>query len=289
MASSPSRIPRIPISAVLVLTLVLALVLVIAPGSIHAATPFESLRSPGQAGFIAAHRGGAEAPENTLASLRSALAGPAAYVETDIQLTSDGVPVLMHDWTVDRTTDGSGPVWSFTFDELSGLDAGSWFGQDFAGVRVPSLAQFLTMLEPSGKDAIIELKGSWNREQVEGVVDQLTATRLTGRVILASFSLTTLQNLRDVAEEIPRAIIDHKVTGDPANLAEACGAIAIITSRAFLEDDPEAVERIHAAGLGVLAYTLNRADAWEQALALGVDGFITDDSIALGDWLGGQP
>ncbi len=79
------------------------------------------------------------------------------------------------------------------------------------------------------------------------------------------------------------------MTGDPADLAGACGAVAIITSRAFLEDDPEAVERIHAAGLGVLAYTLNRADAWEQALALGVDGFITDDSAALGDWLGARP
>ncbi len=139
-----------------------------------------------------------------------ALAGPAAYVETDIQLTSDGIPVLMHDWTVDRTTDGSGPVWTYTFEELSRLDAGSWFSQDYAGVRVPSLAQFLTMLAPSGKDAIIELKGSWNREQVEGVADQLSATGLTGRVILASFSLTTLQNLQEVAGDIPRAIIDHK-------------------------------------------------------------------------------
>lgn len=280
---------RIPVSAMVSAVILLVIVLVIAPGTVHSATPFESLRAPGQAGFIAAHRGGGEAPENTLASLRVALAGPAAYVETDIQLTSDGVAVLMHDWTVDRTTDGSGPVWSYTFDELSKLDAGSWFSQDYEGLRVPTLAQFLTMLAPSGKDAIIELKGAWNLAQVEGVTDQLEATGLGDRVILASFSLTTLQNLRNAAPGIPRAIIDHAVTGNPADLAEACGAVAIITSRAFLESDPEAVERIHAAGIGVLAYTLNKADAWEQALALGVDGFITDDSVALDDWLGARP
>lgn len=280
---------RIPVSAMVGAVVMLVIVLVIAPGTVHSATPFDTLRSPGQAGFIAAHRGGGAAPENTLAALRSALDSPAEYVETDVQLTADGVAVLMHDWTVDRTTDGSGPVWSYTLDELSRLDAGSWFGAEFTGLRVPTLAQFLAMLAPSGKDAIIELKGAWNLSQAEGVADLLEATGLTDRVILASFSLTTLQNLREAADRIPRAIIAHSVNGDAADLAAACGAVAIITSRAFLESDPDAVERIHAAGLGVLAYTLNKADAWEQALALGVDGFITDDSVALDDWLGARP
>lgn len=265
-------------------SLTLVLVLVTAPG-MRATAVFDSLRSPGQAGFIAAHRGGVEAPENTLAAMRLALAGPAEFVETDVQLTADGIPVLMHDWTVDRTTDGTGPVWRYTFEQLSKLDAGSWFSQDFEGVRVPSLAQFLAMLAPSGKQAILELKGSWNSSQVQDVADLLYGAALEDRVILASFSLTTLQALQAVAQDIPRALIAHRVTGDPAVLAAACGAVAIITSRSFLERDPGAVDRIHAAGLGVLAYTLNREELWEQALALGVDGFITDDIAGLGDWL----
>ena len=145
------------------------------------------------------------------------------------------------------------------------------------------------MLAPSGKEALVELKGSWNREQLLGVADQIYGYGLEGRVILVSFSLTTLQYLREVANDVPRAIITKEVVGDPAVLAAACGAVAIVTSRGFLEEDPGAVDRMHAAGLGVLAYTLNGEEGWATALALGVDGFITDETAALGDWLGGRP
>ncbi len=270
-------------------TLTMIVALLAAPGHEYAAGAFETLREPGQAGFIAAHRGGAAAPENTLPAVRLALDGPAAFVETDVQLTSDGVPVLMHDWTLDRTTDGTGPVWAHTYGQVSRLDAGSWFDPEFAEVRVPTLAQFLALLAPSGKEALVELKGSWNREQLIGIADQIYGYGLEGRVILVSFSLTTLQYLREVANDVPRAIITREVVGDPAVLAAACGAVAIVTSRGFIEDDPGAVDRMHAAGLGVLAYTLNGEEGWATALALGVDGFITDETAALGDWLGGRP
>lgn len=266
-------------------TVALVLTLLVAPGTGPAAGAFQSLRAPGEAGFIAAHRGGAEAPENTLEAMRLAIDGPAAFVETDVQLTSDGVPVLMHDWTIDRTTDGTGPLWAHTWQEVQRLDAGSWFGPEFAGARVPSLEQFLAVLAPSGKQALLELKGSWTRAQVRTVLDLLADAGVEHRVVLASFSLTTLQYLRDAADHIPRAIISRKVSGDPAVLAAACGAIAIITSRAFLVGDPGAVDRIHAAGLGVLAYTLNNEDSWTVALSLGVDGFITDQSAGLRTWL----
>jgi glycerophosphoryl diester phosphodiesterase len=288
MATPPVRILRhLPWQALAGAssTLALIVVLLVAPGGVHAATVFDSLRTPGQAGFIAAHRGGVGAPENTLVAMRQALTGPAAFVETDVQLTSDGVPVLMHDWTLDRTTDGTGPVWAHTFAELGRLDAGSWFDSAFEGVRVPSLAEFLALLAPSSKEAIIELKGSWNRQQVQEFAELVSDAGLESRVIVASFSLTTLEYLRDVAVDIPRAIITHQVVGDPAILAAACGAVAIVTSRTFLDRDPGAVGRIHEAGLGVLAYTLNGESTWASALALGVDGFITDQTADLGTWL----
>ena len=117
-------------------------------------------------------------------------------------------------------------------------------------MRVPTLAQFLAVLAPSGKEALVELKGSWNREQLLGVADQIYGYGLEGRVILVSFSLTTLQYLREVANDVPRAIITKEVVGDPAVLAGSCGAVAIVTSRGFLEEDPGAVDRMHAAGLG---------------------------------------
>lgn len=270
-------------------TVLLIAVLVIAPAGTRAAAVFQTLRAPGEAGFIAGHRGGVDAPENTLGAMRQALRGPAEFVETDVQLTADGVPVLMHDWLVDRTTNGTGPVWAHTFEELRQLDAGSWYGPEFAGERVPSLEEFLQLLAPSAKKAILELKGSWTAQQVGAIADALRAAAVQDRVILASFSLTTLQHLQDRANEVPRAIITRKVVGDPAVLAAACGAIAIVTSRSFLERDPAAVDRIHAAGLGVLAYTLNREDTWAGALALGVDGIITDHTADLGTWLARTP
>ena len=267
-----------------VVALVLGAVLA-APSSVQAAGALSSFKEPGEAGFVAGHRGGVVAPENTLPAMRYALAGPAAFVETDLQLTADGVPVLMHDWTVDRTTNGSGPVWSMTFAELQELDAGSWVGEAYQNTRVPSFEQFLELLRPSTKQAILELKGSWNAEQVAGLAASVHRHGVQDRVIFASFDLVSLQNIAAVAPDLARAIIVRKVVGDPAVLAAACGALAIVTSARFIERDPDAVGRIHAAGLGVLLYTLNDEETWRAAIDLGVDGIITDRPSELDSWL----
>jgi glycerophosphoryl diester phosphodiesterase len=265
----------------------LALVLgaMLAPSTVQAAGALSSFRAPGEAGFIAGHRGGAVAPENTLPAMRYALAGPAAFVEIDLQLTADGVPVLMHDWTVDRTTDGTGPVWSMTFEQLQELDAGSWVGEAYRGTRVPSFEQFLEVFRPTTKQAILELKGSWTAEQVAGLAHSVHRHGVQSRVIFASFDLVSLRNIAQVAPELARAIIVRKVVGDPAVIAGACGALAIVTSERFIRSDPDAVGRIHAAGLGVLLYTLNDEDTWRTAIDLGVDGIITDRPTELGSWL----
>jgi glycerophosphoryl diester phosphodiesterase len=270
------------VAAASAIALILAMML--GPGAVQSAGALSSFRAPGEAGFVAGHRGGVLAPENTLPAMRSAIAGPAAFLETDLQLTSDGVPVLMHDWTVDRTTDGTGPVWAMTFEQLQRLDAGSWFGSGFAGTRVPSFEQFLDVLAPSTKQAIIELKGTWNAEQVAGLARSVYGHGVSDRVVFASFDLISLQNLAGAAPDLARAIITREVIGDPAILAGACGALAIVTSERFVRRDPDAVERIHTAGLGVLLYTLNDEDTWRSALELGVDGIITDHPSELGDW-----
>ena len=255
---------------------------------VEAASAFTSLRSPGQVGLVASHRGASiSAPENTLPALQLAIDSTAAFVETDVQLTADGVPVLMHDWTLERTTTGTGPVWAHTAEQLSLLDAGSWYSQEFAGTKIPTLADLLAILRPSGKSAILELKGSWNSEQVQIVVDQVFAAGVQHRVMVASFDLMTLRAITDVAPGIPRIIISRTVVGDPANLAAASGATAIAISQTFMHVDPEAVERIHRAGVGVMIYTLNDEAAWATAVSLGVDGIITDTPTQLDEWLAG--
>ena len=122
-------------------------------------------RSPGDAAFVASHRGdSASAPENTIPAVESAIAGGFAYVEVDVVLTKDGQPVLMHDRTVDRTTNGHGKVAELTLAEVRALDAGAWFDASFAGTRVPTLEEFLDVLAASNSKGLIELKGVWDAE-----------------------------------------------------------------------------------------------------------------------------
>jgi glycerophosphoryl diester phosphodiesterase len=266
----------------------LVLVVVLSPDAarVHAADVFQSLRAPGEAAFVAGHRGDQEgAPENTLPAFELAIASQVEFIETDLQLTADGVPVLMHDWTVDRTTNGSGPVWAYTWHELSRLDAGGWYSDAFAGTRVPALSQLLALVRPSNKRVLLELKGSWNAEQLRSVTDDIERVGLDDRVIVASFDIMSLKALATVAPDLPRLVISRTIVGDPAVLAATCGAVALVTSARFVRDDPDAVTRIHDAGLGVLLYTLNDEETWSDATSLGVDGIITDRPARLDRWL----
>jgi len=278
--------PRIIAAATAVVTLVLVIVLSPDATRVEAVSQFGSLNAPGDIAFVAGHRGGRDgAPENTLPAFRLALESDAEAIETDLQLTADGVAVIMHDFTLDRTTDGTGPVWNSTWEQISGLDAGSWFGPEFAGTRVPLLGDLLSLVAPSDKMLILELKGSWTDAQVGPVLDEIRAEGLTQRVTLASFDILSLAAAQRADAQVQRMIISRNVVGDPAILAGTCGAIAIVTSKAFLATDPEAVGRIHEAGLGVLAYTLNSSETWAEAIALGVDGIITDKPLELDAWL----
>jgi glycerophosphoryl diester phosphodiesterase len=269
-------------------TVALVLVFLLSPDATgaQAANPLGHLHSPGQPAFVAGHRGDRDgAPENTLPAMRLAMDTGTDFLETDLQLTSDGVPVLMHDYTVDRTTNGSGPVWNMTLAQLERLDAGSWYSEAFTGTRVPTLAQLLDVARPSAQYLLLELKGSWNVAQVAGVRDMVYAARMDRRVVFAGFDIVSLANLLEVAPELPRVIITHEVVGDPAILAATCGASAIVTSQEFALAHPEVVGRIHAAGLGVMLYTLNSTRAWSEALSLGVDGIITDKPAGLERWI----
>ena len=285
MVTTPSR--RTLWSAAATVGLVLVTILSPEAVRVEAVNVFGTLHSPGEPSFVAGHRGGGEdgAPENTIPAFERSLQSDADFVETDLQLTSDGVPVLMHDFTLDRTTDGTGPVWASTWAQVSKLDAGSWFDPAFAGTRVPRLDDLLDIVRPTAKRVILELKGSWTDEQLRPVVDEIRSHGLADRVMIAGFDVHSLAAVQRVGPEVQRVIVVHDVVGDPAVLAATCGAVAIVTSKAFLLADPGAVERIHDAGLGVMIYTLNSSKTWSEAIALGVDGIITDTPSMLDEWL----
>ncbi|MBX3194388.1 MAG: glycerophosphodiester phosphodiesterase family protein [Schumannella sp.] len=270
------------------ITVAAVAVLVIVPQAAEAAPDvMEPLREPGEPAFVAGHRGDrSDAPENTMPAFQAAFADGLRVVETDVQLSADGEPVLMHDATVDRTTDGTGRVENLTLDELLALDAGSWYAPEFVGTRIPRLGEFLDLLAATpGTTALVELKEYWTREEIAGILDDIYLRGVQDRVVFASFHLGTIANLGEAAPGIPRVIIRRDLPEDPVGLVAFYGAIAIMTSPWSLETYPDAVADLHEAGFGILLYTLNSQKRWSQATAYGVDGIVTDEPSELDDWI----
>jgi glycerophosphoryl diester phosphodiesterase len=269
-------------------TLILVIIAVLSPdvSTVYASNVFGALRAPGEPAFVAGHRGDrAAAPENTLPAMQSALDSPLDFVETDLQLTLDGVPVLFHDESVERTTNGSGLLTDHTLESVRALDAGSWYSPEFAGTVVPTFEEFLGIFSNSEKKALVELKGFWSADEVAIVTDLIYSFRVHDRVTLASFNFNTLRNIESTAPAIPRVIIRRMLPADPVRLAQFYGAIAILTSPGSLVENPDAVNQMHAAGLGLLLYTLNNEEKWSDAIGWGVDGIITDKPSTLDKWL----
>lgn len=245
-------------------------------------TSAASLLATGDGTIVVAHRGDAAlAPENTLPAIDAAVAAGADVVELDLQLSADGVPVIMHDWTVDRTTDGSGPTWTLTAIELAALDASAGTGHSTA---VPTLEAALDALSPTRTVVMLELKGAWNAPQVARVADLIQVAALTGRAVLASFDLFTLRAAQAAAPSIPRLLLTRHLVSIEAAIADVA-ATAIGASMTTIEQDPDVVARLADAGIGVFLYTLNDGEHWADALVLGVRGIITDDPGALRTWV----
>ncbi|UOQ57519.1 hypothetical protein MUN78_01340 [Leucobacter allii] len=238
---------------------------------------------------IISHRGAAAiAPENTLAAMRIAFEQGVDFVETDVQLTADGVPVLMHDETVDRTTSGGGAVARWTLAELRTLDAGGWFSADFAGERVPTFEEFVDELAPTTSRALVELKGPWDAEQVEQVVELLRERHLVNRVALQSFEVPTLEILGEVAPECARVMLTREWDRRTAELAVLLQVSAVGARAKLFDARPELIAEVQALGIGTLVYTLNSSPQWMQAAERGIDLVITDDPIAFAAWREGQ-
>lgn len=277
-----------PLGVSLLAAAAIVLMLLVNPAGtpVYASDMFGSLRQPGEPAFVAGHRGDrSTAPENTMAALRNAIVSPLEFVETDVSRSSDGVPVLFHDRTLKRTTNGTGPLAERTLAELKQLDAGSWYSSTFAGERIPTLEEFLTVLAPTEKKALLELKGYWAVGDLAVVTDLIERFELGDRIIFMSFNLGSLSSAADLAPATPRVAIAKSPPDDVVGFARSFRVIGIVTRAKVIEERPEIVDDMHAAGLGVMVYTLNSTKTWAQARALGVDGIITDKPSSLDRWL----
>jgi glycerophosphoryl diester phosphodiesterase len=248
-----------------------------------------------------AHRGSRLLwPENTMAAFSSAYSLGFRHLETDLHLTSDGVLVCIHDHTVDRTTDGTGPVASFTLAELSNLDAGFRHGPGFdfrAGdATVPSLEELVTSFPDAG--IVVDLKIDGLSRPLVDLIDRLD---LHERLIVGSFHDSRLAEFRaasggrvktSVGSASTRAwLLSSRVGRAPSS--EAAALQLPRRSRGLRVVDRRLIETAHRRGVQVHVWTINVPDEMNELLDMGVDGLVTDRPDLLkqvlidrGEWAG---
>lgn len=230
--------------------------------------------------LIWAHRGDSHAcPENTLAAFAAAIAAGADGVEFDVQLSRDGVPVVIHDETLERTTGARGPVRARTAAQLQALSAGL-ARPGWESVGIPLLADVLALLAPSTLLVNVELKNSVvEYPGLEEVVVEAVATAgLPGeRVVLSSFSPTSTARLARLTD-LEVALVYSRPWPAPVRLACELGAQAIHPSRLMV--GPGLVPLAHRRGLRVRAWNVNGAAQVRRMRVRGVDGVFTDDPVA---------
>ncbi|NPV63827.1 MAG: glycerophosphodiester phosphodiesterase [Methanotrichaceae archaeon] len=210
------------------------------------------------------HRGArAHFPENTLKSIRAAAQCRADMVEVDVRLSKDGVLVLMHDETVDRTTNGQGRVEELSLDEMQSLDCG--------GERVPTLSEAAALTEELGLGLVVEMK--------EEGLEALVAKELEGRrgeFLVTSFFHYSLREIKDLAD-LKTGIIISSLPIEPVELALWARADAIFAGRT----NPRLFKEAHRRGIAVYPWTVNSTKEAAWLLRIGADGLVTDDPCLL--------
>jgi len=233
---------------------------------------------------LLAHRGARKlAPENTLAALRRAAELGAPWVEFDVKLSADGELLLMHDDLLDRTTNGSGPVAAMRWKDLAKLDAGSWFGRKFAGEKVPTFMAAVTLLGKLKLGANIEIKPCPGREEETGRAVALAASRIwpahLPRPVLSSFAVESLAAARAAAPDLLRGLLVETVPDDWKQRLGALQCVSLHVEESRLT--APLARSIKAAGVPLLAYTVNDPARARTLRDWGVDALVTDDVEAL--------
>ncbi|MBL8324571.1 MAG: glycerophosphodiester phosphodiesterase [Rubrivivax sp.] len=227
-----------------------------------------------------AHRGaGKLAPENTLAAFRLGASHGYRAFECDVKLSADGVPFLLHDDTLERTTPAQGTAGQRPWGELSRLDAGGWLNRHYAGEPLPSFEAIAAYVLRNGVLLDVEIKPTPGLEHHTGVeVARACAAHWRGAAtappLLSSFRPESLQGAREAAPELPRALLLDTLWEGWAGVAQALDCAAVITQYRLMT--AEVIGAVHAAGRRALCYTVNDAAEARRLLGLGIDGIITD-------------
>lgn len=227
---------------------------------------------------IVAHRGASgDAPENTLAAIRHAAKAGATWIEIDVNVSRDGVPVLHHDDDLRRCTNGTGLVIEHNLTELQKLDSGSWFHRDFAGEPVATLQQCLELCEELSLGINLEIKpcSGWEVPTTTSIAEVLKRNEYTFPLLISSFSYVALEEAAKLLAHIPRSALFLVAPPDWQSLTAHIDASNIhLHANSLLT--AEAVESFHQHGLGVYCYTVNSTEQADDIFSRGVDGIFTN-------------
>ena len=229
---------------------------------------------------LVAHRGGGKlAPENTLAAIRLGHSLGYRSVEFDVKLSRDGVAILLHDATLERTTNGKGDAGSCEWELLAELDAGGWHSEAFKGEPLARFDAAAKLLKSLGMNANIEIKPSPGRDEETGaLVAALTAEFWKGAKtppLLSSFSYVALESAQRMAPELPRGWLTPEVKEVDWLALERLEAVSLHTNHQKLVRDH--VARLHDLGVRAMVYTVNDVERAEELFSWGVDGMFTDN------------
>lgn len=227
---------------------------------------------------IVAHRGGGKlAPENTLAAIDVGARYGHTMIEFDVKLSQDGKVFLLHDDTLDRTSNAWGVAGDLPWDKLLNVDAGSWFSREFHGEPLPLLSQVAQRCKQHGMMANIEIKPTTGTESETGKVVALAALKLwrdQTAPLLSSFAIEALEAAQKAAPELPRGLLLDDWREDWRELTTHLGCVSIHLNHKLL--DERRVQTLKAIGLHLLVYTVNDPLRAKTLLRWGVDTICTD-------------
>ena len=230
---------------------------------------------------VIAHRGSSlEAPENTLRAFEFALASGVDGLEIDVQLTGDGEPVVLHDETLNRTTSGTGYLIGQTYSHIRTLDAGRWFGEQFAGQRIPHLREVLDLLDKSGVLLNIELKnGMVQYPGLEEKVLDLLTLYPHQNVFISSFNHYSLRLVKRLASDAKIGLLYMAGLVEPWRYAQLMQAYSL--HPLYLNIMPELVTGCKDASIKLFPWTVDSSEDLKRISDLGVEGIITNDPVRL--------
>jgi glycerophosphoryl diester phosphodiesterase len=222
-----------------------------------------------------AHRGASGyAPENTFAAFRRAIAMGAGFIETDLQLSRDARFVAIHDATVNRTTNGQGTVHDMTLADLRRLDAGSWFGSEFAGERIPTLEEILEFAKKHDIVFYLEMKpsGSWGGEHA--LISALRESGEIARTVVISFDPVILAGVRKIEPTVMTGLLYEGQIERPFEKALEIGARQIAVRGDLVT--PRLLKEARERDLQVVCWTVNHPAHMRLLAEAGVDGIMSD-------------